>query len=64
MSSKVGMDQKVDRESDDEGFSLLELNSKTAVERERDDEEISFVELESKTFVERERDDEDDINFN
>ncbi len=64
ISNELVTKTKVERESDDDGFSLLELKSKTAVERERDDEDLLFAELESKTFVDRERDDEDDINYN
>lgn len=64
-SSELLTKTKVDRESDDDEFRLLELLTKSAEDRERDDDEyMSFAELVSKTFVDRERDDEDDININ
>ena len=63
-SNEMMTKTKVERESDDEAFSLLELETKTEIKREQDDEDPEFFELYSKTFVERERDDEDDINYN
>lgn len=56
---------RVERESDDDEYSFMELASKTEVSRERDDEDGYFLsELSSKTFAGRERDDEDDHYLN
>lgn len=54
---------RVERESDDETFSMIsEMLTKTALERESDDEGCSLLELTTKTEAIRERDDEE-ISF-
>ncbi|MBK5261031.1 MAG: hypothetical protein JJE17_00480 [Peptostreptococcaceae bacterium] len=57
-SKELETKTRVERESDDEGYNLLELTTKTAVQREQDDEEYCLSELLTKTEVEREQDDE------
>jgi hypothetical protein len=50
-------------ESDDNEFSLLELQTKTFVKQESDDENYSLLELQTKTLVKQERDDESFSNI-
>jgi hypothetical protein len=49
---------KVQLESDDNDFNLLELSTITRVLKERDEDYCSLMEFQIKTLISRERDDE------